>query len=298
MRKTLKKIAATLAACTMAFAVAASVVPNTAEAVEPSKAGKKAAKAEFDPDGTYHAYFGMQQTGSWIFRDEWYSETLGTEGKDLKKSDLPYEGAVYQSGQDGLVKMDGTVTDVEITGNGTYTVGVEGLNGCLTTTTGDDVKLAMLYVSTDIPMTAKDSPVTISDWKLTMDGSETSLPSDVFFPAEYTDESGLIRFDAVNTYQTDKGIYADGPTVMPPSDSIKITFTVSGFNSDNPDAVEQAEDPAAGSEAGGSDDASTGNQASSSESSGGSATMPIVIVVIVVIVIAVVAVVVVKKKKE
>ena len=150
----------------------------------------------------------------------------------------------------------------------------------------------MIYVDTDIPMAAKDNPVTISDVKLLCDGKEISVPSDPFYPTEYTDESKLLRFDAMNSYQKDKGEYADSPDItVVPTDSIQIQFTVSGFNSDNPDAVaESADATSASSDANTTSDASTTSTTSKKSS-------PVVPIVIVVVVVAVVAVVVVKKKK-
>lgn len=292
MRKSLRKVAATLSALTLALAVTATAVPTDVSAAT-SKAGKKAAKAAFDADGTYHAYFGIQETGTWIFRDEWYSDTLGIDGKDMKKANLTFDnGTLFQSGgTDGVTAIEGTqVQDVEIKGNGTYTVGVSNLNNALDTKGDAETKISMIYVDTDIPMTAKDNPVTISDVKLTCDGKEISLPSEPFFPSEYTDESGLLRFDAMNSYQKDKGEYADSPDItVVPTDSIQITFTVSGFNSDNPDAVAPADDASSASS-----DANTTSDASTTSSKKSSPVVPIVIVVVVV---AVVAVVVVKKKK-
>ena len=276
---------------TLALSVTATAVPTDVSAAT-SKAGKKAAKAAFDADGTYHAYFGIQETGTWIFRDEWYSDTLGIDGKDMKKANLTFDnGTLFQSGTDGVTAIEGTqVQDVEIKGNGTYTVGVSNLNNALDTKGDAETKISMIYVDTDIPMTAKDNPVTISDVKLTCDGKEISLPSEPFFPSEYTDESGLLRFDAMNSYQKDKGEYADSPDItVVPTDSIQITFTVSGFNSDNPDAVAPADDASSASS-----DANTTSDASTTSSKKSSPVVPIVIVVVVV---AVVAVVVVKKKK-
>lgn len=276
---------------TLALAVTATAVPTDVSAAT-SKAGKKAAKAAFDADGTYHAYFGLQETGTWIFRDEWYSDTLGIDGKDMKKANLTFDnGTLFQSGKNGVTAIEGTqVQDVEIKGNGTYTVGVSNLNNALDTKGDSETKISMIYVDTDIPMTAKDNPVTISDVKLTCDGKEISLPSEPFFPSEYTDESGLLRFDAMNSYQKDKGEYADSPDItVVPTDSIQITFTVSGFNSDNPDAVAPADDASSASS-----DANTTSDASTTSSKKSSPVVPIVIVVVVV---AVVAVVVVKKKK-
>jgi hypothetical protein len=289
MRKTLKRVAAYLGAAAMAFALVATAAPTGASAAT-SKAGKKAAKADFDADGTYHAYFGFQQRGTWIFRDEWYSDTLGIDGSTWADTDgLSFDcGSLCQSGTDGVVTVDGTVQDVEITGNGTYTVGVTGLNGSLSDSSAEDV--SMVYVDTDIPWASKDNPVTFSDWKLTVDGREVSLPDDIFYPSEYIDEGGLIRFDAVNAYQKDKGEYADSPDIGTPTDSIQLTFTVSGFNSDNPDAVEGAGDATSTND--------DGTAAATSEvSSDSGSSSPVVPVVIVIIVIVVVVVVVVKKKQ-
>jgi cobalamin biosynthesis Mg chelatase CobN len=101
----------------------------------------------------------------------------------------------------------------------------------------------------------------------------------------------LIRFDAVNAYQKDKGEYADSPDIGTPTDSIQLTFTVSGFNSDNPDAVEGAGDATSTND--------DGTAAATSEvSSDSSSSSPVVPVVIVIIVIVVVVVVVVKKYKK
>ena len=291
MRKTLKKVVATLTAATLAFAMATTLAPATASA-DVSKMAKKAAKKEFDPAGTYHAYFGFQQTESWIFRDEWSSDTLGIGGSSLKEVDLAYDcGTLLQSGTEGLVQIEGTtVTDAEITGNGVYTVGVEGINGSLSA--AETAKVSMIYCSTDIPLKAKDNPVVISDWKLEIDGSEVTLPENIFFPDEYNDASKMMRFDAVNTYQSDKGLYEGAPSFVPtPKDSIKITFTVSGFANDNPEAVEATEAPA-------EDPAAATTTTDDADDNKGGSAMPIVIAVIAVVVIAGVVVVVVKKKNS
>lgn len=297
MRKSFKRIAASLAAAALAFAVMATAVPADVSATEVSKIGKKAAKAKFDPDGTYHAYFGCQETGTWIFRNEWFDKTLGLNGTDLKKANLTYDqGTLFQSGENGVAAVEGTVVqDAEITGNGTYTVGVSGINGSMAAA-DSETKMSMMYVTMDIPWKAKDNPVTISDWKLTVDGKEVSLPSDIFFPSEYIDIGGTIRFDAMNSYQKDKGEYPDSPDIIaPPNDSIAITFTVSGFNNDNADAVEGLT-----ALEGSSDDASSADAGTTSgaEASSSNSSSPVVPIVIVVVVVAIIVVVVVVKKKQ
>ena len=302
MRKSFRKVFATAAAGAMALALTLSSA-QSASAIT-SKAGEKAAKAEFDASGstTYHAYFGFQQKESWIFRDEWYSDTLGIDGSSFADTDYTYDcGKLLQSGTDGLTAFDGTqVYDVEITGNGTYVVGVSGLANVLDTDPNSIV--SMIYASTDIPMTALDNPVTISDWKLTIDGMEQALPADVYFPSECTDVSGLVRFDAVNTYQQEKGDYPDCPVISTPQDSIWITFTVSGMDTDNAEATgvipgTETEDT--------TDDATSATSATSAadtdsdSTSGGMSTTTIVVIVIVaVVVIGGVIFVVTKKRKD
>lgn len=285
MRKTLKKVAATLAACTMAFALAASVVPNIAEAgVDCSKAGKKAGKAEIDLDGTYHVYFNFQQKDTWIFRDTWFNPSTGKGGKDIT-DELPFEG-MLQSSESGTIVSPGTVTDVEIKGNGTYKVGVTGLDDSI----GTAEEIGMIGINSDIPSKAvEDGTITISDVKLSMDGSEKWSGEPYF--NEDAKEWGLCEMDIVNTWQS---AGYESPTVMAPSDSIEITFTVSGFNSDNPDAVEQTEETTEGGDAATAEEGTTGAEETTENSN--SSAAPIVIVIIVIVVVAGVVVVVKKKK--
>ncbi len=208
---------------------------------------------------------------------------------------------MLQNNDEGTVAASGTVTDAEITGNGVYTVGVEGLNNILkdAETADSTATLAMVYVDTDVPASAKDT-FKISDWKLIVDGNEQALPAEIFYNPEAETNCAVIRFDAINTYMRDKGEYADCPSVTTPADSIKIVFTVSGMANDNPDAVEETPAPAEDDATSG-DDASKGDDASSaggdSSSDSGSSMVPIVVGVVVVVVVAGAAIVMTKKKK-
>ncbi|MCH5267579.1 MAG: hypothetical protein J1E62_04460 [Lachnospiraceae bacterium] len=288
MRKSVKKLFTAVSAGVMALALTVTAVPATVGATNVSKAGKKAAKQEFDASGNtvYHAYFGLQQKESWIFRDEWYAEENGLNGNGLPEGQK-FEGTVFQSGDNGVEPIAGAVvTDVEIKGNGVYTVGVQGLGGVLTEAeSSKQAVMSMLYVDTDIPVKAKDK-ITITDWKLVIDGNSQTLPADVFYCEESEDESGLLRFDPFNDYQKEKGTYPDCPSIRTPNDSVEITFTVGGFDIDNPDAVEATPEPAA-------DDSSSSSSSSDSgsESSGGlSGGAVAAIVVVVVVVIAAIAI--------
>lgn len=283
MRKSFKKVVATLAASTLALTIAAGIVPNTANAsVECSDAGKKAGKAAVDTSGTYHAYFGLQQTETWIFRDAWYNPQTGKDASFA--GDASFDKMLTNLDVTDPIPSDGTVTDAEITGNGVYSVGVEGLNGTLAA--NQDAVLAMVYVSTDIPSSGKDK-IQISDVKLAYDGNEQTIPEKVYENADAA-EHGIYQFDVVNTYARDKGEYADCPSLPSPRDSIKITFKVSGMDKDNPDAVEATATPKAKADS------------SSSKKSDSSISTPVVvgIVVVAVVVIAGVVVVVTKKKKK
>lgn len=297
MRKSIKKLIAVASASVMALTLAVTAVPNSASATNVSKAGKKAAKAAFNPDGEYHAYFGMQQKESWIFRDEWYAEENGLGGTSWEKTPgLAFDsGTIFQSGDSGNVAIEGTkVTDAVIKGNGVYTVGVEGLNGVLADAeSANQAVMSMIYVNTDIPWSAKDNPVTISDVKLTLDGMDQVLPAEVFYPMEYIDQCGLLRFDPFNLYQKENGPYPDNPSILTPRDSIQITFKISGFTNDNPEAVEATPTPAPEKKS------DSGSSSSSKTESGGISTGAVIaIVVVVVIVIAAIIVVATKKKRD
>lgn len=297
MRKSLKKLFAVASASMLALTLAVTAVPNSASATNVSKAGKQAAKAEFNPAGEYHAYFGMQQSQSWYFRDEWYAEENGLGGTAwAKTAGLAFDsGTIFKSGDNGNEAVEGTkVTDAVIKGNGYYKVGVEGLNGVLTQAESDmQAVMSMIYVDTDIPWTAKDNPIQISDVKLKIDGNTQTLPAEIFYPKEYIDESGLLRFDPVNTYQKDQGAYPDCPSIVTPNSSIEISFVVSGMANDNPEAVETTPTPAPKA------DSSSSSSSSDSSESGGIGTGAIIaIVVVVVVVIAAIIVVATKKKKE
>lgn len=287
MRKSLRKISAAVAGCALAMALTVSAVPNAADAAtkpQCTKAGLKAGKAAFDPDGTYHAYFGFQQQTTWIFRDQWFSPTLGLEGTELAGNDYT---SILKSGDNGVEKLDGTVTDAEITGNGTYTIGVTGLNGCIDSDL-DANPISLIYASTDIPISAvKDGTVKISDVKMTVDGREA------FSGEPYTNEDTelvkLYQFDCTNTYKSDQ---FENPSLLAPTDSIQITFTISGFNNDNPDAVAATPTPAA--------DTTSAADSSSSEAAddGGSSTGTVAVVVVVAVVVIAGVVIFVKKKKN
>ncbi len=298
MRKSLKKVAASVLAATLALTVVASM-GSTADAAKKSKKAKKAAEktaAAFDPAGSYKAFVGFQQSESWRFHDECTSETTGLEGSDVKDAGLNYETDVMWSGDNGVEKIDGTVEGVELKGNGTYTAKITGLNGVLATAPEgvqqDQMKMAMVYLSTNLPADAKDK-VQFTDVSLKVDGNEVTLPETQFFKPE-TLKAGYTSLYLIDTYAKGQGEYADSPELaMAPNDSIEITFTISGFTNDNPEAVAATPTPEPKQ-----DDASSATS-EEDDSEGGSSVNAGVIAGIVgaVVVVAGIVVVVTRKKK-
>lgn len=298
MRKSLKKVAASVLAATLALTVVASM-GSTADAAKKSKKAKKAAEkaaAAFDPAGSYKAFLGFQQTESWRFHNEVTDKLLGLGGSDLKEVGINYETDVMVSGENGVEKIDGTVEGVELKGNGTYTVKITGLNGVLANVpegvSADQMKISMLYLTTNLPADAKDK-VQFTDVSLKVDGNEVTLPETQFFKPE-TLKEGYTSLYLIDTYAKDQGEYVDSPELaMPPNDSMEITFTISGFTNDNPDAV-----PATPTPAPKQDDASSA-ASEDDDSEGGSSVNAGVIAGIVgaVVVVAGIVVVVTRKKK-
>ena len=147
-------------------------------------AEEEAPANEFDPNGTYHAYLGVQ-TPTWIFRNSYDDATYGKDS-----------GCFDQLGfVDGdWIAQGGTFTDVEITGNGTYTVSLTGydfsgqFDGAAIL--GDEGLFNLLFVSTDLPV---NDEVVISNIVLKMDGKTiTELESAFLDPDSKTVQKVLL----------------------------------------------------------------------------------------------------------
>jgi hypothetical protein len=227
-----------------------------------------------DLNGTYHAYLGLQ-TPVYSFRNayddadygygtEYFDQITGWDGSDP-------------------VKKDGTFTDAEIAGNGTYTVSVSGMNFDASEFESQDY-MNLIFLSTDIPNTGE---ITISDIVLTVDGATPSI-SPILSP-DSVDYVNMLIQNIWNDDVKTIGYYSVPPTEM------SITFTVSGFAYDNDAAVAPADDATSTDDAAATDEAETADTEASSNG-----VSPVVIVVIVIVVIAVIAVigVVVSKKKK
>lgn len=279
MKKNLTKLVASALAITTAFALVVTAAPD-ASAKKNKKADEEegAVTEEVDLDGTYHAYIGFQSE-SYTFRNSW-------SGKDEYGFGTPEFEQVSGWVDNELVEVPAELHDVEITGNGTYTVSVTGLD------LGSETMLRMLYVSTDIP---KTDLIKFTDVEVKIDGL-----------SKHTFPEGYIDPDAKATHMSVLCInqYNDGLeeiSYVMPSDSMEITFTVSGFNYDNeaPAEEEVTGDDTTGTDSTTSDGTASNasnNDKTDADDEGGFPVVPVVIAVVVVVVIVVVVAV--KKKND
>jgi hypothetical protein len=154
----------------------------------------------------------------------------------------------------------------------------------------------LIFVSTNIPNTGA---VTISDLSLNVDGRDVSIS-----PIVDPDSTDYLDIMIQNIWNEDPSIQSIGYYSVPFSD-ISVTFTVSGFNYDNPDATGAAEevaeetvDTGAETEAADTDAAPAVEEATETVAEASNGTSPVVVVVIIVVIAAVVAGVVVAAKKK
>ncbi|MGN0141944.1 MAG: hypothetical protein ACI4AD_06920 [Roseburia sp.] len=236
------------------------------------------ATAEINLDGTYNAYLGLQ-TPNWTYRDPWNSANgIGSD----------YWGQFIYGNETS--EKYGTVTDAVIEGNGTYTVSITDFG----TIFADDFATAgqeyfnLLYISTDIPLS--DS-IKVTDVTLKIDGKTVTTYADAVLDP---DESEYVKILIQNVWNED---VAELPYYNVPSDKVEMSFTVSGFNYDNPNAAvaeesEAVEEPAATEAAAADTTADTATESSSNT------TTIVIVVVVIVVIAAIVAVVIVSKKKK
>ncbi len=163
---------------------------------------------------SYHAYIGVQ-TQNFAFRNAWNDATYG-QGITGEDGMVYFDQITGWEGSTALNK-GGDFTDVEITGDGTYKVGVTNFDF------GADEYLNLLFVSTDMPL---DSGITISDVKIIMDGQTKHTFDEAFLSP---DETTYLQPMAINIWNTDLGGQEGLFGYVMPTSSIEIEFTVSNF---------------------------------------------------------------------
>ena len=259
---------------TITFEITPTIYLMSGEASE-----EAAPQNEFDPNGTYHAYIGVQ-TPTWIFRNSFDDATYG------KDSDC-FDQLGFVDGE--WIAQGGSFTDVEITGNGTYTVSVTGydFSGQFEDQPilGTDGLFNLLFVSTDLPV---NDAVVISNVVLKMDGKTIAEQESAFLDPDSKEVQKVLLANIWNNAIPELPYYAA------PTQSIEISFDVSGFANDAAPAPETTPDTSSESTPAPTDESTP----APAENSGSNTGLIIGIVIAVVVVIAVAAGVVVAKKKK
>lgn len=268
MNKRFKKITALLLTAALAL---------SAFSVSPAQAAKKK-KAAFDPNGKYHATLGIQTcTNLWLTHMGYYEKSQNSYYNTENADKLMYKDK--ETNKD--TAATGTLTNTEIAGNGTYTVKLEGLDSM------NETDISQLHIATDIPLNDK---VKFTDVKASINGREIlSFDEGVPENEEPYLQGGMVIL-LLNHWRAElvKEVAAKGLSENVESgwkllngtgdESVEITFTVSGFDYDNPDAV-------AASDASSDNSASASSESDSSSSHSAAPVLPIAAGVVILIVI-------------
>lgn len=300
-KQRIKRIAAGILAGAMALSLVVMASPASAKKNKKEKAETEETK-EVDLNGTYHAALGVQTaTDLWMFRAAYYEETQNNKyGTDM------WDKMFYANKDTGEDEAaEGTFTDAEIAGNGTYTVSLEGADFLNETT------ISQLHVATDIPL---NDTIKFSDVILTINGKTiVELEEAVMENEEPYLRGGMDillmnhwRAEIINALKEKEVLEdsANGYDMLDGGgdDNISVTFTVSGFAYDNEDAtggedVVPISDETDSQATADNSAAAPADSANEDESGSGNSAVIIIVVLIVIAIIAVV-VVVSRKKKE
>ncbi len=250
-----------------------------------------AKKKKLDLNGKYHATMGIQtSTKLWYTRMGYYEKTQNKYYKTDKADKIVYTNPDTQEEATAV----GTFTDAEIAGNGTYTLKLEGADF------QGETAISQLHIATDIPLNDK---IKFTNVKAKVDGREVASFDEGVPENEEPYLQGGTVILLMNHWRPElvKQLQENGLSESAESgydllkgttdESVEITFTVSGFNYDNPDAVEATPEPTQAA-----DSSSDSSRTSSGSEDSGIPVVPIVIVVVAVVVIG--GVVVFKSKKK
>ena len=250
-----------------------------------------AKKQKLDLNGKYHATMGIQtSTKLWYTRMGYYEKTQNKYYKTDKADKIVYTNPDTQEEATAV----GTFTDAEIAGNGTYTLKLEGADF------QGETAISQLHIATDIPLNDK---IKFTNVKAKVDGREVASFDEGVPENEEPYLQGGTVILLMNHWRPElvKQLQENGLSESAESgydllkgttdESVEITFTVSGFNYDNPDAVEATPEPTQAA-----DSSSDSSRTSSGSEDSGVPVVPIVIVVVAVVVIG--GVVVFKSKKK
>lgn len=186
----------------------------------------KAANTELNLNGKYHAALGIQTSNV-----KWYNRFgyFGKENNDTYGTDK------YAKLTSGDETTEGTFNDVDIEGNGTYTVSLTDADF------QGETSISQLHIATDIPGKDKNDKINFTDIKVSVNDKEIVTFDKPFYESEKYNEDGVVIILA-NHWRTklvselsSKGIDEDAESGYnwlngTGKENISVTFTVSGFN--------------------------------------------------------------------
>ncbi len=194
----------------------------------------------------YNGYIQFQNT-AYSFRNDWNEGSYGKDANNDAFDNVIVWGnndpETYPEYEDyfdydiGGYLLPVTYTDVEITGNGTYTVAVDGFDWALD---GQSAFYAA-GLSTDIPVS---EGAYISSASLIVDGVKT-LTRDNLTPDDMEQNVDYLVYRLINTYNPDLEKY----TGAYPTSSLAVEFTIAGLGGGAEEAPAEetvVEEPAAG----------------------------------------------------
>ena len=195
-----------------------------------------------EPAGDYNGYIFLQ-TEAFSFRNKWYEESYGRDTEYFddvvvwsEDSEAFPEYSDYYDAELKAYVMPANFMDTTISGDGFYRVGVTDFDWALD---GSDL-FNMLGVATDIPYS---EDVIITDISLRIDGEEVETYENGYVDLE-DQENGYLVVTLANIWDTT----FDGYDGVYPTESVEISFNVSGLGSsavdpDEPTDPDEPEDP-------------------------------------------------------
>jgi hypothetical protein len=177
-------------------------------------AAEAAAKPVLDDAATYHAFFGIQASDSWVFRNSYASDGYGFGTPEFTNGlfDTDNGGKAIQG-----VVTDAALTKADIEAGKTFTVSLA--NFVLDDPVNKATGLNLAFVSTDIPFGA----VAVKSAKLIFDGKQVNLSpeGEELFTLMADKKYTLISF--INIW--DKSVKTFQYSL--PKESVVIEFTLS-----------------------------------------------------------------------
>ena len=171
---------------------------------------------------SYNGYLGFQDT-VYSFRNHWTEASYGKATSYFDKvivwggndpESFPEYEDKYDYDIDGYV-FPVNYEDAVITGDGTYTVSMEGFPWDLDGASSFN----LLFFSTDIPL---DTGATITSASVIIDGAVTATYDE---PLQNPDDKDYVGILLANIWNPDVESYADAY----PTESLAIEFTVEGL---------------------------------------------------------------------